>query len=247
MRRAGRVVTKAFVLAAGRGERMRPLTDTTPKPLLVVRGKPLIDWHLEALARAGVRRVVINTAWLEERIVEAVGDGTRFGLEIAYSREGRDHGGALETAGGLKKAFPLLDLGPGENFWWVSADVHAPDFDFATAGASILPIDGPWAKLWLADNPVHHPEGDFGIEGGLASAGAPRYTWTGIGLVRREWIVERMADLEPGTPAKLRPYLDAALAERRLAAEPWGGFWVDVGTPQRLAELNASQPTPPFR
>jgi MurNAc alpha-1-phosphate uridylyltransferase len=121
---------KALILAAGRGERMRPLSDNTPKPLLEVRGKPLIEWHLLALARAGVREVVINTAWLEDRIVGALGDGSRWGLALRYSMEGRDHGGALETAGGIAKALPLLVDRDDACFWLVSADIHAPDFDF---------------------------------------------------------------------------------------------------------------------
>ena len=131
---------KAILLAAGRGERMRPLTDACPKPLLEVRGKPLIVWHLEALARGGVREVVVNTAWLEDRIGEALGDGVRFGVSIRYSLEGRDHGGALETAGGLKKALPLLELADAEPFWYVAADVYAPGFDF-TAPAGLGDVE----------------------------------------------------------------------------------------------------------
>jgi MurNAc alpha-1-phosphate uridylyltransferase len=230
---------KAIVLAAGRGERMRPLTDTCPKPLLEVRGKPLVVWHLEALARGGVRRVVINTAWLEERIVAALGDGSRFGLAISYSLEGRDHGGALETAGGLKKALPLLDLAPGEAFWYVAADVFAPRFDFDVRRVAPLPADGPFARLWLVDNPPQHPQGDFGLSDGLASTEAPRYTWSGIGVFRREFVTTLMADLAVGEKARLRPYLDAAIAARRLAAERWHGEWADIGTPERLAALNS--------
>jgi N-acetyl-alpha-D-muramate 1-phosphate uridylyltransferase len=227
---------KAIVLAAGRGERMRPLTDHTPKPLLVVRGKPLIAWHLEALARAGVRQVVVNTAWLEERIVDALGDGRAFGLSIAYSLEGRDWGGALETAGGIRTALPLLDLAPGEWFWSVSADVFMPGFAFDAPGqdANLL------GRLWLVPNPPHHPDGDFGIAGdGLATTVAPRRTWSGIGCFRREFVTEGMAGLPRGRPAKLRPHLDAAIAAGRLAAQPWEGAWADVGTPERLAALNA--------
>jgi N-acetyl-alpha-D-muramate 1-phosphate uridylyltransferase len=229
---------KAILLAAGRGERMRPLTDTAPKPLLAVRGKPLIVWHLEALARGGVREVVINTAWLEEQIVDALGDGARFGLAIAYSREGRDHGGALETAGGMKKALPLLALVPGENFWYVAADVFAPGFDFAAAGAQPLPATAALARLWLVPNPPQHPQGDFGVRDGLVVPGGPRLTWSAIGLMRREFVTELMADIAPGAKAKLRPYLDAAIAQRRVAAEHWHGEWADVGTPDRLAQLN---------
>ena len=121
---------KAMILAAGRGERMRPLTDHEPKPLLPVRGKPLIEWHLEALARAGVREVVVNTAWLEDAIVAALGDGARFGVTIRYSMEGRDHGGALETAGGIAKALPLLLDHADDAFWLVSGDIFVPAFAF---------------------------------------------------------------------------------------------------------------------
>ncbi len=230
---------KAILLAAGRGERMRPLTDATPKPLLRVRGKPLIEWHLEALARGGVREVVVNTAWLEEQITAALGDGARFGLSIRYSLEGRDHGGALETAGGLKKALPLLALGSDEPFWYVAADVFAPAFDFgAAAAAAIRP--GQWGHLWMVANPPQHPGGDFGIAEGLAvpgTAGAS-FTWSGIGVFRPGFVGELMTDFEPGAKARLRPYLDAAIAQRRLGATPWRGDWADVGTPERLRALD---------
>jgi len=228
---------KAIVLAAGRGERMRPLTDDTPKPLLRVHGKALIEWHLEALARGGVREVVINTAWLEEQIVAALGDGTRFGLAIRYSLEGRDHGGALETAGGLKKALPLLQLAGDAPFWYVAADVFAPDFVF-DAGVPLAAHD--LARLWMVPNPPQHPGGDFGIEDGHAiTAGAgERFTWTGIGLFRPGFVDELMGDLAVGAKARLRPYLDAAIAQRRLAAQLWPGRWADVGTPERLRALD---------
>src|SRR6478672_6486009 len=150
---------KAMVLAAGRGERMRPLTDHTPKPLLPAHGKPLIEWHLDALARDGIREVVINTAWLEEQIPAALGDGSRFGLSIRYSMEGRDHGGALETAGGIAKALPWL----GESFWLVSADIFSPDFRFDPAVAARFAAGTELAHLWLVRNPAFHPQGDFGI------------------------------------------------------------------------------------
>jgi MurNAc alpha-1-phosphate uridylyltransferase len=231
---------KAIVLAAGRGERMRPLTDTTPKPLLDVRGKALVVWHLEALARAGVREVVINTAWLEERIVAALGDGARFGLSIRYSLEGRDHGGALETAGGLKKALPLLQLVGDEPFWYVAADVFAPRFDFGAAALQCLASGAQLAHLWMVANPAQNPAGDFGIAGGLATLGdtGPHFTWSGIGAFRAAFVQDLMADVAPGAKARLRPYLDAAIAARRLGAEFWPGEWADVGTPERLAALN---------
>jgi MurNAc alpha-1-phosphate uridylyltransferase len=231
---------KAILLAAGRGERMRPLTDHAPKPLLRVRGKPLIEWHLEALARAGVREVVVNTAWLEEQIVASLGDGARFGLAIRYSLEGRDHGGALETAGGLKKALPLLAPGANEAFWYVAADVFAPTFDFgAKAAAALRP--GALGHLWMVPNPPQHPGGDFGIVEGLAVAadGGAGLTWSGIGVFRPGFVTELMAALPVGEKARLRPYLDAAIAQRRLGAQLWDGPWADVGTPQRLRALDA--------
>ncbi len=230
---------KAILLAAGRGERMRPLTDTAPKPLLAVRGKPLIEWHLEALARGGVREVVVNTAWLEEQIVATLGDGARFGLAIRYSLEGRDHGGALETAGGLKKALPLLGLGADDPFWYVAADVFAPGFEFGPAAAATL-RPGQLGHLWMVPNPPQHPGGDFGIADGLAVAGEPgaSFTWSGIGVFRPAFVTELMNDFEVGAKARLRPYLDAAIAQRRLGATAWPGAWADVGTPERLAALN---------
>ena len=238
---------KALLLAAGRGERMRPLTDHTPKPLLKVRGKPLIEWHLEALARAGVRHVVVNTAWLEEQIVATLGDGSRFGLHIVYSMEGRDHGGALETAGGLKKALPLLAGGGGDgnsggdSFWYVAADVFAPEFDFDARAAHDFEHSNELARLWMVPNPPQHAAGDFAIESGLAVPGtaANRSTWTAIGLFRPAFVGELMTDLLPGSKARLRPYLDAAMAQRRLGARTYSGSWADVGTPERLAALQS--------
>lgn len=233
---------KAIVLAAGRGERMRPLTDATPKPLLQVHGKALIVWHLEALARGGVREVVVNTAWLEEMIVAALGDGARFGLTIRYSLEGRDHGGALETAGGLKKALPLLEDAGNSCFWYVAGDVFAPDFVFDADAARRLEAGHTLGHLWMVPNPPQHAGGDFGIVEGLVTAGTEgeRFTWSGIALFRRAFVNELMSHLTLGTKARLRPYLDAAIAQRRLGATLYPGRWTDVGTPQRLAELNAS-------
>lgn len=226
----------ALILAAGRGERMRPLTDTCPKPLLPVRGKPLIEWHLEALAAAGVTQVVINTAWLETQFPAALGDGSRWGLAIRYSTEGRDHGGALETAGGIAKALPWLTEG-AEHFWVVSGDVFVPGFAF-DAGAADRFAQGPTlAHLWLVPNPPHHPDGDFGLEAarGLATATPPRRTWASVGLFR----AAMFDGLPAGQAMKLRPLLDAALAQGRLGAEAWDGEWTDVGTPARLAQLES--------
>ena len=172
---------KAMILAAGRGERMRPLTDTCPKPLLKVRGKPLIVWHLEALARDGVRDVVINTAHLEEQFEPSLGDGSRWGLRIRYSHERADHGGALETAGGIAKALPLLAEAPGGAlaFWVLAGDVFVPGFRF-DAEVALAFADGgdgrdglhdnegraaqDLAQLWLVPNPAHVPQGDFALD-----------------------------------------------------------------------------------
>lgn len=231
----------AIILAAGRGERMRPLTDTTPKPLLRVRGKPLIEWHIEALVRSGIHRIVINTAWLEEQIVRALGDGSRWGVSISYSMEGRDHGGALETAGGLKKAMaPLLAAADTpEAFWYVAGDVFVPGFDFSAEAMQRFLASGERAHLWLVDNPPQHPRGDFGIEQGLAVPGADgeRFTWSCIALMHRTFVLELMSELELGAKAPLKLYLDRAIAERRMGAEHYNGPWADVGTPQRLAAL----------
>jgi N-acetyl-alpha-D-muramate 1-phosphate uridylyltransferase len=230
---------RAIVLAAGRGERMRPLTDQCPKPLLAVRGRPLIEWHLQALARAGVREVVVNTDWLEDQFPAALGDGSRFGLTIRYSMEGRDHGGALETAGGIAKALPWL--APGNDtapFWVVSGDVFLPGFDFPQAAVDELAgRPGRLAELWLVPNAPHHPRGDYGIgpDGLALLQAAERYTWASVGLFR----AAMFADIAPGTRMPLRPRLDAAIAARRLGARLWAGHWTDVGTPERLAALNA--------
>jgi MurNAc alpha-1-phosphate uridylyltransferase len=216
---------------------MRPLTDACPKPLLAVRGKPLIVYHLEALAAAGVREVVINTAWLEEQFPAALGDGSRWGLRLHYSAERRDHGGALETAGGIAKALPLLAPAGGEPFWVVSGDVFLPGFDFAAQAVAAFAASALLGQLWLVPNAPHHPRGDFGISPqGLALADAPeRLTWASVGLFRPELFV----DVPVGTRLALRPKLEAALAAQRLGALRWGGAWTDVGTVERLAALNA--------
>jgi N-acetyl-alpha-D-muramate 1-phosphate uridylyltransferase len=227
----------ALILAAGRGERMRPLTDHTPKPLLKVQGKPLIEWHLEALARDGVREVVINTAWLEEQFPAALGDGSRWGLHIQYSLETRDHGGALETAGGIAKVLPWL----GAAFWVLAGDVFAPDFRFEDSHAQRFASSTDWAHLWMVNNPPHNPSGDFSVspEGRVwrkdkAPAEATPWTYSTIGLYRASMVDEIVV----GSRAALRPCLDRAIDQGRLSAEFHEGRWVDVGTPERLAKLN---------
>lgn len=227
----------ALILAAGRGERMRPLTDHTPKPLLHVRGKPLIEWHLLALARDGVKEVVINTAWLEEMIPAALGDGSRWGLRIRYSMEGRDHGGALETAGGMAKALPWL----GDAFWSLSGDIHAPDFVFSLEAAERFRQGDDWGHLWLVDNPPHVPHGDFALspEGRVTSRdeappGWPRRTYSNFALYRPALVDH----ITPGTKAALLPSLQRAMAQHKLSGQRYDGRWMDVGTPQRLAQVN---------
>lgn len=226
---------RALILAAGRGERMRPLTDHTPKPLLHVHGKALIEWHLEALARDGVQDVVINTAWLEAQFPAVLGDGSRYGLRIAYTTEGSNFGGALETAGGIAHALPLL-AARADAFWVVSGDVYTPGFRFEAKAAARFAAGDELAHLWLAPNPPHHPEGDFAIdaEGRASLDGTPRYTWTSIGLFR----AALFCDIAPGTRAALRPSLLHAIAQRRLTAQRYDGAWTDVGTPERLRALN---------
>ncbi len=227
---------KALILAAGRGERMRPLTDHTPKPLLMVRGKPLIVWHLEALVRDDVLDVVINTAWLEDRIVDTLGDGSRYGVRIRYSLEGRDHGGALETAGGMAKALPLLADSPSDCFWVVSGDVFLPGFRFDANVAATVARSPSLAHLWLVPNAPHHPQGDFGIDAqGLASRTAePRLTWASVGLFRAALV----ADVPVGQKLPLTPLLRAGADAGQISAERYDGEWTDVGTIERLNALN---------
>jgi MurNAc alpha-1-phosphate uridylyltransferase len=222
----------ALILAAGRGERMRPLTDTCPKPLLPVQGRPLIEWHLLALASAGHTEVVVNTAWLEAQFPLALGTGGRFGLHLRYSTEGADFGGALETAGGVAHARRWL----GDWFWIVAGDVLLPGFDFAPAAVQRF-LDGKgFAHLWLVPNPPHHLQGDFslGSDGRLSDgpgAIGERCTWASVGLFR----AELFDGIAPGGHAKLRPLLDRAMAADRLSGEWLATPWVDVGTPERLA------------
>jgi MurNAc alpha-1-phosphate uridylyltransferase len=230
---------KALILAAGRGQRMRPLTDVTPKPLLVVRGKPLIEWHLEALARGGVVDVVINTAWLEEQIPAALGDGRRWGLNIHYSMEGRDHGGALETAGGMAKALPLL----GDIFWLVSADIYAPDFVFDPALQQRLSAHPErLAHLWLVPNPPYHPRGDFGMSSdglGLAEGAGPdglTYTYANLAICR----APLCAGITVGTVMPLAPLLRDGMKDQRIGVEVYPGRWENVGTPEQLAALGSA-------
>jgi MurNAc alpha-1-phosphate uridylyltransferase len=324
--------TRAMVLAAGRGERMRPLTDTCPKPLLPVQGKPLMQWPLEALARGGFAHAVVNTAWLGEQIESTF--GSVFGLQppqhmrkqllyseqlsgaqlqntdavhITYSHEGRDFGSALETAGGIARALPLLRGGwvaegsapcppacgllllPAQSpqppvlrddvFWVLAGDVFAPDFVFSQGAVARFAASGKLAHLWLVPNPAHNPKGDFGLQAephmadpemgtpartcanesghghansfGLAlnlpaDTPQPRYTYSTIGLYRSALFAPPWCDIAPGNPqgskAALAPLLRAAMDQQQVSAELYTGRWTDVGTPERLAQLNALHP-----
>ena len=283
----------AIILAAGRGERMRPLTDACPKPLLTVRGKPLMQWTLEALLTAGVRDVTVNTAWLGRQIEDyfdrqrlahiAASLSKREQIELRFSSEGRDFGRALETAGGIARALPLIGQGAGaadpagDAFWAVAGDIYAPDFAFAAQDAARFLASGRLAHLWLVPNPSHHPRGDFGIspeglaidgpdalpaagppQGGQAPSGGSaageaaqrggqnffmRHTFSAIALYRRALFTPPWCDIPPGNPqgivVPLLPLLRRAMAAGRVSAQLYTGSWTDVGTPERLAQLNA--------
>ena len=278
----------AIVLAAGRGERMRPLTDTTPKPLLQVHSKPLMQYHLEALAAAGCPATLVNTAWLGEQIEANFGSVFRLErpwilreallnseqtpaadsptMALRYSHEGRDFGEALETAGGIARALPQL----GGVFWSLAGDVFAPDLALSPQALERFAQSDRLAHLWLVPNPAHHPTGDFGLDevdaDGIGvctdpSAGSsadlyadtipapalesrgPRYTFSGFALYRRALFQPPWCDIAHGNPqgvkAALAPLLRRAMRGARVSAEIYTGRWTDVGTPERLAELNA--------
>ncbi len=283
--------TPAIVLAAGRGERMRPLTDTTPKPLLAVRGQPLLMWHVQALLDGGFGRLVINTAWLGEKIHHFLGtlcateqnglppQTATTAADILFSDERADFGQALETAGGIARALPLLFAhratshahlptatpartepttvaqAPDDVFWVVAGDVFVPGFAFSQASVARFRASNHLAHLWLVPNPAHNPAGDFGLSAdGLAlnlpklagagdTADIPRHTYSTIGLYRAELFSAPWCDIAPGnphgTPAPLAPLLRRAMDAGRVSAELYLGEWTDVGTPERLAQLNA--------
>ena len=238
----------ALILAAGRGQRMRPLTDSTPKPLLKVRGLALIDWHVQALADGGFTRLVINTDWLGEQFEPHFEHKTslkpnQYGdkkLSISYSHEGVDFGAALETAGGVARALPYL----GNVFWVLAGDVFTPGFAFTQAAVERFTTSGKLAHLWLVPNPPHNVKGDFGIAAdGLAlnlPAGSqqPRYTFSSIALYRKTFFDSLPFGNPQGVKAPLAPMLRAAMDNCKVSAELYTGKWTDVGTPERLAELN---------
>lgn len=257
---------------------MRPLTDTTPKPLLNVLGKPLMQWPMEALARAGVQRLVVNTAWLGSRIAESFGNTftlcspwnewdklsiqEHFFVRIQYSHEGLDFGAALETAGGIARALPLLCPDAESDVFWVAAgDVFAPDFAFSSSAVARFIASNKLAHLWLVPNPEHNPRGDFGWEpepGSVDGTGLalslppddprPRYTFSTIGLYRSALFAAPWCDIPAGNPtgikAALAPLLRRAMAQMQVSAEIYTGRWIDVGTPERLAQLNTYASAP---
>ena len=217
------MIKTAMILAAGRGTRMRELTDNCPKPLLKMAGTSLIEYHLHALAKAGIQRIIINTAYLGEMLEAALGDGSHWGVAIEYSRE-LELG--LETAGGIIHALPLIGTEP---FIVVNGDVWS-DYDFAQL--SLGPVH--LAKLILVDNPAHNPEGDFGIDADdlLSLSALPRYTFSGISIYRPSFF----ADLPSGF-LPLREPLQQGIAKGVVGAEYYSGKWQDIGTPERLSEL----------
>ena len=238
----------AMILAAGRGQRMRPLTDNTPKPLLKVRGQALIDWQVEALAEGGFTRLVINTDWLGEQFEphfkHQIGlQPNKYGrkqLSISYSHEGLDFGGALETAGGVARALPHL----GDVFWVLAGDVFTPGFAFTQEAVERFTISGKLAHLWLVHNPAHNLKGDFGLSADGQALNLPadsqqsRYTFSTIALYRKAFFDTLPFGNPQGIKAALAPMLRAAMDNHQISAELHPGAWTDVGTPERLAELN---------
>ena len=213
----------AMILAAGRGERMRPLTDTIPKPLLTIKGKPLIVYHLETLKKAGIDSVVINVSWLGEKIQQALGDGSAYGLQIQYSVETQ----ALETAGGIIQALDKLH----DEFIVVNGDVFT-DFDFTR----LLSLTAD-AHLVLVDNPQHNLSGDFAIEQGLlVNQGTQQYTYAGISCYKKSFFAGEGEGIKA-----LPPLLRAAADQQRISAEYFQGLWNDIGTPERLQQLESAK------
>ena len=217
---------------------MRPLTDELPKPLLTIKNKSLLAWHLEALSAAGIKVVVINHAWLGNKIEKALGNGSQFNLNITYSPETS----ALETAGGIRKALPLLN--PRDYFLVINGDVFSPNLPIEQLLVQVSSLrsmpNQPLAHLLMVPNPVQHPEGDFYLKDSKVTndpqVGAEKLTFSGIGLYHRDLF----KDVELDVPTKLAPLLRKAMAENRVSGEKYTGPWHDVGTPQRLQELNAA-------
>ena len=234
----------AMILAAGRGERMRPLTDHRPKPLLQVRGQALLAWHVQALAHGGFGHLLVNTAWLGEQIEPALAPlAAHLNCRIGYSHEGLDFGAALETAGGIARALPSL----ADVFWVVAGDVYAPQFAFSQEAVDRFAASGLLAHLYLVPNPAHNPGGDFGLDPGSGLAlnlatGHPerRYTFSTIALYRREFFASVPTGNPQGLKLALAPLLRQAMDRAQVSAQVYSGAWTDVGTPERLAELNSA-------
>ena len=214
---------KAMILAAGRGERLRPLTDETPKPLIKVAGKSLIEYHIDNLASAGIKDIIINTAWLAEKIHQQLGDGSNYGVTIQYS----DEGTAMETAGGIINALPLLG---DEPFLVVNGDICC-DFDFSSLDTL---KDGIQAHLILVENPDHNPEGDFSLQDELVkNTGETMYTFSGIGIYSTDFFAEQQSGISP-----LAPLIRNKCEENLVSGQLHEGRWTDVGTIERLQELD---------
>jgi N-acetyl-alpha-D-muramate 1-phosphate uridylyltransferase len=254
----------AMILAAGRGERMRPLTDTVPKPLLQVRGQPLMLWPMQALAREGFSSQLINTAWLGEQIESYFssknGNSPRYllnslllnsehtvpALQLSFSHEGRDFGSALETAGGIVRALPQL----ADVFWVVAGDVFMPSFEFSRAAYDKLAASDALAHLWLVPNPPHNPRGDFGLSPSGHALNLPKdaghvlHTFSTVALYRKAFFAPPFCSIPAGNPegikAALAPMLRTAMDAGCVTAQLFDGEWTDVGTPERLAWLNSS-------
>ncbi|MEQ1535847.1 MAG: nucleotidyltransferase family protein [Burkholderiaceae bacterium] len=267
---------KALILAAGRGERMRPLTDHTPKPLLEVRGQPLMQWAMQALAAGDFTDFVINTAWLGEKISTHFGrkidlkirlqpaylmpemllkserkkskeDGNSVAVNIRHSHEGRDFGGALETAGGIARALPMLCDSEDDVFWVLAGDVFAPDFVFSQDAVERFKASDKLAHIWLVPNPEHNLKGDFGLgaDGQVmndAGSDGQKYTFSTIALYRKSLFSLPYCDIPAGNPdgikAALAPLLRKAIAAQLVSGELYTGTWTDVGTPERLSQIN---------
>jgi len=241
----GTAAAQAMILAAGRGERMRPLTDATPKPLLRVRGQPLMQWPMQALARGGFVRQLVNTAWLGEQIPAYFGERITWpGLpevQIRYSHEGQDFGQALETAGGIVRALPQLDT----VFWVAAGDVYAPDFVFAPEAVRSFEASDALAHLWLVPNPEHNPGGDFGLSASGRVLNLPKgsaacdHTFSTIALYKQAFFAN--CGVPTGNPQgvalALAPLLRAAMDQGQVTGEVYAGSWTDVGTPQRWHDL----------
>ena len=244
---------QALLLAAGRGERMRPLTDACPKPLLPARGKPLMQWAMEGLQRGGVTDLLINTAWLGDQIPAHFGEvfaAQEAGpMRLHYSQEGVDFGGALETAGGIVRALPHL----ADVFWVVAGDVFAPDFVFSAQEVACVAASNDLAHVWLVPTPAHNPGGDFGLSVDGRALNGPktvsagqaqpvRYTFSTIALYKRAFFEAPWCVIPIGNPrgikAPLAPMLRVAMDQGVVGATLYEGPWTDVGTPERLAQLN---------